>query len=257
MSIAASKNQLRYIIPPTEEKVLVLFIHGLNGRKKTWDIFAKKLHSTTQIKELYDVQYFVYPTYFFENIFKPLPNIQTIADGLKSHIDLNCSNYNKIILACHSMGGLIGRRYLLHHVKTMKQQQLKVKALLLYATPNNGSDLAKVNVFNPWHKQIKQLRKQSDFIDDLNEDWDIFKLKNLIDTTYIIAGRDAVVNRLSAKHFWGNQATVTNIDKSHIGVVRPLTDDDVSLKILISKIKSVFEIQNYEDSPEPPDEEVE
>ncbi len=232
-------SNINYVLPP-EEKVLVLFVHGLNGGKGSWSKFVTALNNVKEIEGMFDVDYYSYPTSFFETLYKPLPTIQSIADGLRSHINLVCKRYDSIILACHSMGGLICRRYLLNHAKQYKKERFKIKSLLLYAVPNLGSDLNKVNFFNPWHSQIKQLGRNSDFIQDMNSDWNTFGINAITDVKYIIAGRDAVVSKDSAILYWGNTATETDIYKTHFSIIDPSEENDISLLALVNQISKIF-----------------
>lgn len=234
-----SANGIHHVLPP-EEKVLVVFVHGLNGGQKSWNKMVSGLAGRHEIDGMFDIGFFNYPTSFIENWLKPLPNLQTISAGLKSHIDLVCKDYNHIILACHSMGGLICRKYMLEHVKYYKEQDYKIKSLLLYAVPNMGSDLQKVNFFNPWHSQISQLGRNSTFMEELNRDWDYQGLKTNASVKYIIAGRDSIVARDSAIGYWGNNLTVTDVSKSHFDIIAPISNDDISLLALVEQIKSVF-----------------
>lgn len=232
-------SNIRYVLP-TEEKVLVLFVHGLNGGKKTWNKFINSLENIEEIKGMYDIDRFNYPTSFFERFSNPLPTISAIANGLRSYINLVCGSYKHIILASHSMGGLICRRYLVDHVKQFNHEEFKIRSLLLYAVPNNGSELAKVNIFNPWHSQIKELGRNSGFISDLNADWNIFGVNKLTEVRYIIGGRDEIVARDSAINYWGNPSTDTDLPKNHANIIVPILKNDISLLALVGQILGVF-----------------
>ncbi|MFD0750173.1 esterase/lipase family protein [Mucilaginibacter calamicampi] len=232
-------SKVAYVLP-TEEKVLVLFVHGLNGGKKTWNKFVTALEDIEEIKGMYDVDRFEYPTSFFERFSNPLPTIPAIANGLRSYVNLACKPYKNIILVSHSMGGLICRRYLIDHVKQFNHEEFKIRSLLLYAVPNNGSDLAKVNILNPWHSQIKELSRNAGFISDLNGDWNIFGVNKLTDVKYIIAGRDEIVARDSAVNYWGNPSIDTDLPKNHKNIIHPLPKNDISLLALVNQILNVF-----------------
>lgn len=75
------------------------------------------------------------------------------------------------------MGGLVARKYILEGYKA--KRKINVTKLLLYATPNNGTELAKLGKFISWRNYpIKQMCKNSDFIESLNEDWNTFKIND-------------------------------------------------------------------------------
>jgi hypothetical protein len=232
-------SKIHYVLPP-EEKVLVLFVHGLNGGENTWNKFITALENIEEIKGMYDVDRFNYPTSFFERFSNPLPTIPAIADGLRSYINLACKPYKNIILAGHSMGGLICRRYLIDHVKQFNHEEFKIRSLLLYAVPNNGSELVKVNILNPWHSQIKELGRNSGFISDLNTDWNIFGVNKLTEVRYIVGGRDEIVARDSAINYWGNPSTDTDLPKNHRNIIDPIPKNDISLLALVGQVMTVF-----------------
>lgn len=98
----------------------------------------------------------------------------------------------------------------------------------------------KVNIFNPWHSQIRQLGRNSDFISDLNGDWNIFGLNAIATVRYIVAGRDSIVARDSAVGYWGNTTTLTDIYKTHFDIIDPSGEDDISLLALVEQIKNAF-----------------
>jgi hypothetical protein len=73
---------------------------------------------------------------------------------------------------------------------------------LLFATPNNGTQLASIaNLIAYKHNQLKQLCKNSDFIEFLNEDWFKLNIPDIIHIKYVIAGLDKIVDIQSAKNF--------------------------------------------------------
>ena len=139
--------------------------------------------------------------------------------------------HDRIALACHSLGGLIARKYLLEEVKDGKE--LKVDRLLLYAVPNNGAGLASVAKYISWrHGQLAQLCRESDLIEDLSEDWHKFRMNEVLFVRYGVAGLDRVVSRESAQAFWGNPAIDVVVDRGHRDIVKPADADDLAFLIL-------------------------
>lgn len=214
-------------------KKLILFIHGLGGdSRKTWGKFPMLIEGDKDLSCSYNLDFYSFPTSLFRLPFQEkYPKIQDLANGLKSQIKNKFQEFQEIIFVCHSLGGLIGRKYILEEIKN--NNTLKVSKLLLYATPNNGANLASVAKLIPLrHNQLTQLCKGSDFIEFLNEDWSGFNVKEHIKCRYVIAGLDKVVDNQSAKNFWGNQHTETVIDKNHRDVVKPDNKKDLSFIIL-------------------------
>lgn len=213
-------------------KRLILFIHGLGGSIKTWKMFGEVIAADMTLSDQYDLDYYVYPTSLVTwRFWRPIPKIQDLADGLKSYIDNKSREYDSIVLVCHSLGGLVGRYYILKEIKN--RAIIKATKMILYATPNNGASLAHVGRLLSWrHYQIKQLCKDSDIIEFLNTDWETFNVKQQIRMKYVIAGLDNIVMKTSAQGHWGNTDTETVIDRGHFNIVLPSDKEDLSYKIL-------------------------
>ncbi len=180
-----------------------------------------------------DVGFYSYPTTLVRIPFiSSAPKIQTLADGLASQLKHTYKDYQRIIIVAHSLGGLVARKYLVN--LALQQQSHRVVGLMLYAVPNDGSGLASVAKYvNRWHPQLRQLCRDSDLIDTLNNTWSSLELNNLIACKYIIAGEDSVVSKTSAQGYWGNHAVETVVDKGHINLVKP--DDSTDLAFVILK----------------------
>jgi phosphoserine phosphatase len=132
---------------------------------------------------------------------------------------------------CHSLGGLIGRRYLVDEVK--RKAELRVRGLLLYAVPNDGAGLAAVSSHISWrHNQLRQLCKDSDLIRDLDSDWEITEIARRIKVRYIVGALDRVVDEKSARSYWGNLNVDVVADRGHIELVKPQGADDMPYLIL-------------------------
>ncbi len=251
-------------------KKLLLFIHGLGGDEKTWGNFPDIIENDDGF-EGYDVEIYSYPT----SLVRPkeivamatkaipssipfagvaakvlpaitpqtkLPKIQEIAQGLKTEIEHRYKKYDEIFLVTHSMGGLVAKKYLIDEIKLYQRETLKVKKLLLYAVPNNGSNWALLSkVYN--HEQIEQLGKSSDFIEFLNTDSAVFNLEKHVETTYIIGTQDDIVDKQSAQAMWANKKLET-LHRGHIDIVKPMDSDDLSYVVFRSLILDSFEVND-------------
>ena len=217
----------------TNQKALLFFVHGLGGSAAdTWGDFPRLINEDCNLSAIFDTGFFEYPTSLFRFPFtKSALRIQDLANGLRTELKIRYSEYSNILLICHSLGGLIARRYLLDEIKD--QNQLKCRNLLLYAVPHNGSGLADIGSLISWrHDQLRQLCIGSDFINDLNLDWFRLNVPNTIKSKFIVAGQDRVVDRDSAKLFWGNLDVETILNRGHIDVVKPVDPKDLAFLIL-------------------------
>jgi HAD superfamily phosphoserine phosphatase-like hydrolase len=218
---------------------LILFVHGLGGdAQATWGLFPQLIRDDSELRD-YDVRLFSYPTSLFSLPWsKKYPRIQTLADSLRTDIENRFPTQTNIILVCHSLGGLIGRKYLLEEVKN--KRPLRIQGVLLYAVPNNGAALASIGDTISWrHNQLRQLCKDADVIRDLASDWVVLKVNEAVKTKYVIAALDRVVDEQSARVFWGNPEIETVSDRGHRDVVKPRNADDTSFLILKNFVSSL------------------
>lgn len=218
---------------------LLFFVHGLTGDASTFDEFAKLVSQDPLLNSAIKPVQWSYPTKFASVPFiKTSPRIQDLADSLRTELDHQTET--NIILVCHSLGGIIARRMLLDDVK--KKRPFLVKHLFLYATPNEGADLAKlaktISLFQP---QLKQLVSDSDFIDSLNSDWHISKMEKRLSITYVVGALDSVVSIKSASGFWGNERVQTIPNGDHTNVIKPESLADIRYRIFQKAVVKTLE----------------
>jgi pimeloyl-ACP methyl ester carboxylesterase len=214
-----------------KNKKLVVFIHGLSGSAKKWNNFSKLIESDGELNQLFDADFYEFPTSWFRlPFFRATPPIQSLAHGLSTDLENRFPDYPEIALICHSLGGLVGRHYLLSRLKN--QQKLRISKLLLYATPNNGADLARVGKCLSWrHYQLRQLCRDSDFLDFLNTDWADLKVEEKFAVKYVIGLLDKLVDPTSARAHWGSSHFETIADKGHFNIVPPENCKALSFQI--------------------------
>lgn len=212
-------------------KTLLLFVHGLGGRGETsWGRLPEFLMDDPKIREMFSIGFYNFPTSLFRySPFTKVPKIQELAEGLRTRI--KHEQFERVDLVCHSLGGLIARRYIIEEIKA--DRPLRVQHLALFAVPNNGAGLASVGKFvSRWHNQIKQLCRNADIIEFLNEDWATLSVQDKIKTKFIIGSQDSVVDRLSVAGYWGNPDVETIVDRGHVDIVKPERSGDLSVRIL-------------------------
>jgi hypothetical protein len=212
-------------------KQLILFVHGLGGHpSQTWGRFPEFLESLPEIRERFNIATFSFPTMIFRLPFlRKTPKLQELAASLATYIRY-CDHY-RVNLICHSLGGLVARRYLIEEVKIGRP--LIVPRLALFAVPNNGSDLAKVAGHVSWrNQQLSQLCRDADILEMMNQDWSTFRVQEKVRTKFIIGTQDAIVDRFSAARTWGNQDTETIGEVGHRAIVKPERLTDLSVKIV-------------------------
>jgi predicted alpha/beta hydrolase family esterase len=128
--------------------------------------------------------------------------------------------YDDIVLVCHSLGGLIGKQYLIDQIE--QERQLRVKSLVLFAVPNNGAGLAAVAFCISWrHGQLRQLCRQSDLVRGIATTWHRRNIAEKVNVYYVVAGLDGVVDEHSAREMWGNVRVEVVADCDHRSIVKP------------------------------------
>lgn len=208
------------------KRSLILFVHGLGGSgEATWRPsvgpgFHELILADDALAREFDVGFFEFPTSLFRLPFsRRAPRVRDLAEGLRSQLDNRFGRYASITLVCHSLGGLIARKYLVDEVQSGRK--LRVNRLILFAVPNNGASLASVGSEISWrHNQLIQLSRNSEFVEELNSDWARLDMSP-VDVHYVVAGQDRVVDKLSAISQWGNDRVDTVVDADHCSLVKP------------------------------------
>ncbi|MCK1298373.1 hypothetical protein IVB33_39010 [Bradyrhizobium sp. 24] len=225
------------------QKVLILFVHGLAGSADSWGAFKSLIEQDDELKSRADVGFFVYPTGLIRWFWsKKYVNPQDVADGLTTEISVRRADYKKILLVCHSMGGLIGKRCVLDHI--LRHQDLRVNGIVFFATPHQGSELAAVSdALSLEHHQTRAIKPDTNFLSSLNGEWLERACEAKVDTTYVAAGQDACVSKKSAE---GPRTSRREIDlyKGHIDIVKPRTSDDLAFLIVKAAAKRVIYDKN-------------
>ena len=213
-------------------KRLVLFVHGLGGDPAgTWKRFPDLVRSDDELSA-FDIGHFDYPTSPLRMIFwTRYPSVQTLAGALHTQIENRFHDYDDITLVCHSLGGLIAKRYLIDRIEL--GDGLRVKRMLLFAVPNNGAGLASIATqLSSHHRQAQQLCRESDLVIGISQAWARLKVANQVNVNYVVAALDRVVDEHSARESWDNPAIDVVVDRGHLDVVKPVDENDLSFLIL-------------------------
>lgn len=236
---------------------VVIFVNGLGGSRNTWDEISLFLKMNWDMDFTFDLKYyhpyndkskihlfFIYLNFktffgkYFLFLYRTLigEDIDKVASGLSSYIEMNCYKYEKIILVGHSMGGLVSRKMIVNELK--KSHSVKINKLITYATPNLGSEMAAWVGITP---QIRQMNYfSSKFLTNLNEDWYELSAPYHVNPTYVVATRDLIVSDISASGIDEDPHVVYAIGQSHSSVIQPVHVDDIGYATLVKCIKQTF-----------------
>lgn len=243
---------ITHIKDPNSDKCIV-FVHGLGGSINTFKSFKEYLNRKWNISYGILIFFFVYYRELlgdklkFTIIDKLLFACKALfakrnlynAIQLEKYIDSNCADCKDIILVAHSMGGLISRQYLVNCRNNQKDIR-KIKMLITYATPHNGSYVAnyvsflgtipilkqiynfitrliKTRIF----PQIGDLTSFSTFISNLNKEWTNLGLESKVKFIRVIANYDQVVKPESANLHNRDFGNTYHYDYDHFNIITP------------------------------------
>lgn len=139
-----------------------------------------------------------YPTRLFHwPLLAPPPGLRELAEGLKTFLRDRYSEYNRIDLVAHSLGGVVVRRFLVEEKRL--GISLPIRKVALIAVPNSGSSLASVGkLVSIRHRQLKALAKNGEELALLDETWRSQKIEAEFAVGYFLGGVDRCVGRESA-----------------------------------------------------------
>jgi pimeloyl-ACP methyl ester carboxylesterase len=214
------------------QKLLILFVHGLAGSDGSWGKFDELIATDPQLSKKVETAHFTYPTKlvrWWPFGWKSM-RTQQIADSLMTEIDRRFVHFERILLVCHSMGGLVGKRYIIANLE--RGLPLRVQGIIFFATPHTGAGLATAaNLLSTQHYHVRQLRKDSDFLDLVTRSWVDLKCDSKLRTFYVTAGQDQVVHAKSSEGPPGSHHdTIANA--GHISVIKPESAHDLSFLIV-------------------------
>ncbi len=234
----AIKKELEKLINEYKDHApnLLFFTHGFGGNANRWDKMISIIKEDRELSIEYEIKKFNYPTtkFIYFGLFKRLPAIENIADALKTEIQLiiDKKKYKKILIVAHSMGGLVARKYLVEQFENILKSDIELN-LILYATPNKGSDLANIyKTISIGNIVVSQMCKKSKFLENLNDDWDKYKIINKIDIMYVHAGQDKIVKSDSPDKIFAGKMIKTDINKDHFTIGVPKDKEDTSFELL-------------------------
>jgi len=155
---------------------LVVFVHGFSGdARSTWEDFPKLLPLDADLRG-YDFCFWGYPTSVNPlNVLKRLvwsdnPDLNTLGHGLRALLDNATRGYRKIILAGHSMGGLIIQLFILEELSHQRRTHLdRLTEVILCGTPSDG--LVKASLISLLNPQAADMSWFGGLIRDLRYQW--------------------------------------------------------------------------------------
>jgi hypothetical protein len=226
-----SSKSLRIFI---KSKQKIYLVHGFSGNQSTWNGLIKLINEDPDCKDLFEIDFYNYPTFTFSplKLFKLfIPRkYDTISDNANSFdTKIRTDNASKFLIVGHSLGGLIIRELLInfYHANYRK----KLDKVLLYAPAHNGSRLATyLGKLYRRNKHLKILTEKNNELLKLNQRWEDSHIEDKIYIKAIIGLRDKTVKKDNATY--GLKAK--NIDyfsgKNHLNIKNPGNKDSEIFK---------------------------
>ncbi|MGJ0395529.1 MAG: esterase/lipase family protein [Methylocystis sp.] len=121
---------------------MVIFIHGVMSDADAWrnangTYWPSLLTEDPRMRGV-GVYIFEYETGLFSGTYR----INDAVDALTNHLRLDrVLTAQRLVFVCHSMGGIVARRYLEHEERDLLDAKIEV-GLFLVASPSLGSEYA-------------------------------------------------------------------------------------------------------------------
>ncbi|MEZ9495763.1 hypothetical protein BCT62_25460 [Vibrio splendidus] len=242
-------------------KCLVIFVHGLTGGPNTWknsnsESFSDLLKKNNEVKDSFDFMEFDYFTKiinlknsilshgltklvnYVPGVNIPIPKRQknvsflTLSEELATFIQFSCSEYEKIVLVSHSMGGLISKKLIIDLNESLYDEiHSEIVGYISLATPHKGSLPAAL--FGKTNINVKELGPLSKETATLNDIW-IESIDQMPLARYVIAKNDDYVNQVSSVPSASNKKKFKTalVDHDHTSICKPSNSTDLSYKIV-------------------------
>jgi triacylglycerol esterase/lipase EstA (alpha/beta hydrolase family) len=207
---------------------IIILVHGLGGTSDgTWGNFPDFLEKDKDLD--YSINSYGYQSpNIFKQFFQRGPSILNIANGLLSDIKARCDLDNdEIILAGHSLGGLVIKKLLLR----MKDKKInhKIRKVCFFDVPHDGSGFANVGKYISFRNlHLKSLCRNSSELDELNDQWVDSGLDNVLEIMSIVAANDDIVSSSSSKSIFRHHQVETVNNVNHRSIVKPVSMESSS-----------------------------
>lgn len=237
----------RWIRQPSDDGVALVFIHGVLSDESCWlhengtfwpDVLAKERSVATA-----GIYVFEYNTGFFSGTYR----LGDVVDALRTQLRLDkVSDCQTLAFVCHSMGGIVARRYIVQNELELVEND-KLVGLFLIASPSLGSNYA--NWLSPiakWfkHTQADALRfsQTNAWLLDLDKDFMNLKErgklrlvgKELVEDRFITLRRfflEQVVPPFSGARYFGDAYKVPASD--HFSIAKISSASETQHRLLV------------------------
>ncbi|KJG05897.1 hypothetical protein UB33_11055 [Photobacterium angustum] len=226
----------------------IILVHGLGGSSDgTWGKFPEFLEQDADLD--YNIVSYGYQSpHIIKQFLQRAPSILNIANGLLTDIKARCDLDNdEIILAGHSLGGLVVKKLLLR----MKDKKInhKIRKVCFFDVPHDGSGFANVGKYISFrNRHLQSLCRDSSELDDLNDQWIDSELDNALEIMSIIAANDDIVSSSSSKSIFRHHQVETINDVNHSSIVKPESMESSSYIVFKKFILEEHTVNRYKNT---------
>ena len=207
----------------------VVFVHGvLSSGEACWrhanGTFWPELLAGEEAVANVGVYVFTYKTGFFSGTY----SLGDVVDALKEHMQLDgVMNSRRIVFVCHSMGGIVARRFVVQRAAELIANRKSI-GLFLVASPSLGSGYANwlgplARFFDHTQADVLRFEQTNTWLMDLDRDFQNLKEserlsmngKELVEDTFIVFSkllRRQVVRPFSGARYFGEAYKVPDSD---------------------------------------------
>jgi hypothetical protein len=243
-------------IRTTKNGLNIVFIHGINSGEECWrhkngSYWPELLKDESELADI-GIYLFSYRTGINTGSY----SLSDIVDSLREYFKLdNLIGSSGIIFVCHSMGGIVARRFLVNQQSVLIERGLNKIGLFLVASPSLGSEYA--NMLNlisnaMGHTQASALKfsQTNVWLNDLDKDFINLKInknlqikgKELIEDLPLY-GKGLIMKQIvepfSGAKYFGDSFKVPGSD--HITIATPTNRDAVQHRLLVQFAKEFIE----------------
>ncbi len=181
------------------------------------------------------IDYIILILFLHQNQIEKNLSIKEISSILRTSLDCEKDKYENIIFIGHSMGGLIGKDYIINNLGV-------IDMYISIATPHHGSEYAK---FASAHSQAKNLKINDKDLEKLNEKW--VSTSELIKAFYFYGSYDSVVPAESAiPKTLENGSNCFAFAEDHLSIVKQENTDSIFYKKLKQVLTDFVDETNFE-----------
>jgi pimeloyl-ACP methyl ester carboxylesterase len=215
------------------QEVAIVLVHGFTGdTRATWANFVDLLLAEPGIKswDLFGVGYPSSLRIDVPNLWAADPDIKKLSLGLATRLSQSpFSEYKKIAIAAHSMGGLVVERALLDNKKLAD----RISHLFLFGTPSGG--LAKARPFASLKRQVSDMESDGAFITSLRRDWDAAFAPPKFFFRTAAGDRDEFVPASSSIEPFPDQFRAV-VPGNHLEIVKPVDSQHPSFALVVDAL---------------------